>query len=533
MTYAQLKEAGFTDEEILKEAGFSDSEIKSHFGVQPTPPPIGSKGWLDNLRRKAEIGMGGVNVGAANLAGMPVDIVNKIFSLAGISTPTPVWGSEWIKQNFMNPPPKPQGFGEKVLGATAEQIPAGLAAIASGGTVPMASKFVGGAGLGGGIARTVFPESPVADFIGQLGGGLGALKGADLVKWLSQLGKGGGYKDLLNKVGGEMKPSLAGQQGQEWMEIGSQEAKTAGNQFYTQVMDEAKTIPVNKYPNTWDTIEKIKSSRDYKMLTLEDQGHVDKIINQVKSETSTPVKAGKPRQFTPEQQADLEKQVVEQFGIPAPPETSFDAAIGLKRTLAQQSWEARGTSKGRLIRSLKDAVLNDMEQAAKDAGKPQVVDNLANADRFWSENVFGEGKGALIQRFQKMSPEKLVDKLRTGNLNEIEAIRDTAGEQGFQNLKQGFVTDLAQRNENNAVRMAREIRKLNANRTEEMGKIFDPDEMQILQNMGNPGAIKVFMETHPKTKWLGSLLLRWGLIYPSATALGIRYLFPHVNPWGK
>ncbi len=171
-----------TGKSIFSETPLSEAEITEGLQLTKTPvpslPPTGNN-LIDNLRRKAEIGMGGVNVGAANLGGMPVDIINKLLSLGKLSTETPVGGSEWIKKNLMTPPPKPEGFIEKTIGATGEQAPNAMLAFLTGGGLSLAEKlisagkFAGGAGIGSGIARTVAPENPWADLAGQLAGGIG------------------------------------------------------------------------------------------------------------------------------------------------------------------------------------------------------------------------------------------------------------------------------------------------------------------------------------------------------------------------
>ncbi len=174
-----------TNKSIFSETPLSEAEITEGLQLAKTPiptsptPSAGSRGWLGNLGKKVEIGMGGVNVGAANLAGMPVDIINKLFSIGLPISQEPIGGSEWIKKTLMTPPPKPEGLIEKTIGATGEQIPNAMLTFLTGGGAPLAAKlisagkFAGGAGIGSGIARTVAPENPWADLAGQLAGGMG------------------------------------------------------------------------------------------------------------------------------------------------------------------------------------------------------------------------------------------------------------------------------------------------------------------------------------------------------------------------
>ncbi len=132
----------------------------------------------EKLFRTGVSGASGFNIGLANLAGMPIDYVNKFLSLMGLGSKEPIGGSESIKR-IMPAPSKPEGFLETTAQATGEQIPGAMLSLAGGGGIPLmqklmtASKFAAGAGLGSGVARTVAPDNPWADIAGQLAGGIG------------------------------------------------------------------------------------------------------------------------------------------------------------------------------------------------------------------------------------------------------------------------------------------------------------------------------------------------------------------------
>ena len=135
----------------------------------PTPPQS-----QFSLGRIPLAGAGGFNVGLGNTLGMPVDIMNKVLSLGGLSTQQPIMGSEWIKQNIMPPSIKPEGFLETTAGAIGEQIPYGLSSMLFPGSRLMdVGKYALGAGTGSGIARSISPDNPYVDLAGQLIGGAG------------------------------------------------------------------------------------------------------------------------------------------------------------------------------------------------------------------------------------------------------------------------------------------------------------------------------------------------------------------------
>lgn len=134
------------------------------------------------------VGASGFNEGLANLLGMPVDAINSALSTLGVKTSDmPVAGSKWLKEKVMPAPMKPKTAGEKIIGAIGEQIPpmvmpaVGAEAFLAGkmGQAPRlveaakaAGKVALGAGAGSGIAREVWPGSPVADVAAQLAGGI-------------------------------------------------------------------------------------------------------------------------------------------------------------------------------------------------------------------------------------------------------------------------------------------------------------------------------------------------------------------------
>lgn len=135
-------------------------------------------------------GASGINQGLANTVGLPVDAatgaINAVSGVfGGPQIKNPVMGSQWIKENIMPTPVKPNGLVQNITGALGEQIggmaiPGMKAASTAAKTGQSLSPILGqllkgatGAGVGSGIARTALPGSDTADIAGQVIGGLG------------------------------------------------------------------------------------------------------------------------------------------------------------------------------------------------------------------------------------------------------------------------------------------------------------------------------------------------------------------------
>jgi endonuclease YncB( thermonuclease family) len=181
--------------------------------VAPDPVPLGTR----------LIGSG--NEGVASLLGFPGDVVNSVERIAGLNVPQDAWGtSASLKRGFSKmgwngapgdanwaPKSTAERYGQSIMNATGQavvpfaatlgigsRLAAGTQAIENGGNVvanvvrnmgkdafantgkALAGEAAGavGSGVGGQLARDVFPDNPYADFVGQLAGGIGAGVGA-------------------------------------------------------------------------------------------------------------------------------------------------------------------------------------------------------------------------------------------------------------------------------------------------------------------------------------------------------------------
>jgi len=144
----------------------------------------------------------GFNVGLAKAAGLPVDLANFALSAVGLGSEEPVGGSKFLQQRFADVGVAPEPGTERetlgMPGRITEEIGAAAVPFGAMGTAVRAGRTGGtilkpvldffkknptgasvaelasatGAGVGGAIAQEAFPDSPIAEFAGQLLGGL-------------------------------------------------------------------------------------------------------------------------------------------------------------------------------------------------------------------------------------------------------------------------------------------------------------------------------------------------------------------------
>jgi bacterioferritin (cytochrome b1) len=201
----------------------------------------------------ATAGASGFNVGASNVLGMPVDIVNKLLSIPGFSTQQPVLGSEWIKQNVMPAPVQPQGAMQTMAGAVGEQVPnaMSMALLPGGAKIAEMLKYALGAGLGSGTARTVAPGNRWVDLAGQLLGGAGIPAAKAGVEALTRSGTV--EKAVETGITKGVRPSVVGKSTATQAEQYMQRAQTAvekivENKPNLQFMDETGQIVKGQLP---------------------------------------------------------------------------------------------------------------------------------------------------------------------------------------------------------------------------------------------------------------------------------------------
>jgi hypothetical protein len=168
-----------------------NKKLAQPFGANPAPPPGAAQapGPMDFLTQ----GMSGLNEGIAMGLGAPVDIATAainlgttgVNALAGTRIPQiekPVGGSQSIREGLLAPTIKPESDDPLLRGvrrvtqeAGAWTVPGlGLAA-KTGKTMASAARELPSAvasGTGAAIAQTVAPDNPLAEFAGQMIGGM-------------------------------------------------------------------------------------------------------------------------------------------------------------------------------------------------------------------------------------------------------------------------------------------------------------------------------------------------------------------------
>lgn len=219
---------------MLKERG-----TKSAAPTEPTETPKPARSWLE----KAEVAASGFNEGVADFAGLPVDLFNEGMKMLGIPMPDkPVMGSAFIKKYIMPEPVEPQTPGERILARMGKEVGANVipqagiakatatasARVAKEGATQLAAPtkmevvknlpaliveelskvppatlalietgLAASAGLGAGVMNEIFPEGgPIADFIGELIGGVGPSATLGLIRKSKEMATTAGRKLL-------------------------------------------------------------------------------------------------------------------------------------------------------------------------------------------------------------------------------------------------------------------------------------------------------------------------------------------------
>lgn len=247
---------------MLKERG-----TKSAAPTEPTETPKPARSWLE----KAEVTASGFNEGVADFAGLPVDLFNEGLKMLGIPMPDkPVMGSAFIKKYIMPEPVEPQTPGERILARMGKEIGANVipqagiakatatagARVAKEGATQLADPtkmevvknlpaliveelskvppatlalvetgLAASAGLGAGVMNEIFPKGgPIADFIGELIGGVGPSATLGLIRKSKEMATAAGRKLL----GLETEDAAKGRIGETFNSIADAEKVNAG-----------------------------------------------------------------------------------------------------------------------------------------------------------------------------------------------------------------------------------------------------------------------------------------------------------------
>ena len=214
------KTFGYDIDSALK-SGASYTQVAEYLSKNDKPPTQSTDASSKEPGRIAHaIGStaSGFNEGIANVAGFPVDVANMAIGAIGLpASEKPVMGGEWIKEHLMPKPIKPEGAGETMLNALAEQgayIMPGIGSAARTGQLANAlrsgAKFATGAGIGSGTARIAAPDNEWADVGAQVAGGLTPSVATGSVNALRNIAQQGGIKKTIGNALNRLAEKQAG-----------------------------------------------------------------------------------------------------------------------------------------------------------------------------------------------------------------------------------------------------------------------------------------------------------------------------------
>jgi hypothetical protein len=156
------------------------------------------KGINEEQQRYKDIVNTGLNTGASNVLGMPVDIANTVLGVVGLGSETPYMGSKNIRETTNPNPVVAKGFGETLIQKGAELAPGFIAppianaAIKSEALLPElynALKLWLPTTIGGAIAKSVAPDNPYVEVAAEVAGTLVGSKSLPKIQGVIDLGK--------------------------------------------------------------------------------------------------------------------------------------------------------------------------------------------------------------------------------------------------------------------------------------------------------------------------------------------------------
>lgn len=190
-----LKEEWEKATPISLESEWESAEpIRGEAPIQAAPKPASTPMpfWKKGPLLFAE----GANKGITNLIGLPVDLVNMGLSTIGRGTDKPVMGSKWINDYMPKQTVQPEGHLENIISATGEQLPYAFPGAGQvGNSLSLARNLFSlarptvGAGVGVGMAREIYPDSPMAEMAGALLGSGTPMLTRPVMEWMQPKGK--------------------------------------------------------------------------------------------------------------------------------------------------------------------------------------------------------------------------------------------------------------------------------------------------------------------------------------------------------
>lgn len=490
--------AGYSDEEIAQElesagtfdvrgalgAGYTLDEIAGEIQggkAGPTPAEAGTAQWAKTPGKEA-------------WAVPKEDIITKEQAMRFI------WpGAKTAKEHF-------------IKGLTPALGMAGATAGAAGGPAGTAMGFAAGERAGRTIETLTGvsePETPGEAAIetgkslafGALPWGVEkAVKGVGAVKGALKGGVRRSVKvpKFMEKLGGKMRPSEAGQAGVK----GAQDTYTKVSKIGDELYENAKALAPKegtlKLDRTYAEIDAILADQSLNEAEK-------KIARDALGRISPEVRSGARgrMQLTPE----LEAQIKGDIGILTKP-LSFEEAFTLRRDLSKLT--KQGGTKSHVAGRLLDVLNEEVSENAVKLGTPETITAFQNAINYWRDVVVPQRN--IVKMLGKESFEEIPNLLTT-NLRTIEALKTSMPESNFQDVKRGFVSDIFESVGNNPAKVAPKLRELTTAKKELMEAAFSSEELAAMKLAGDPGALIKYLEKHPNLKWFVSHMMKYGVAY--------------------
>jgi hypothetical protein len=328
----------------------------------------------------------------------------------------------------------------------------------------------------------------------------------------------GKVKDVFKRVGGELEPSLAGRSAIAGVKEQYQKVSKQGNKLYEDVK---KMIPKGSTANLNNLYSAVDETLRDETASLPER----KLANTILEKISPEVRSGSRRLgLSPEQQLRIMERAEEtgQLGIVTKP-SSIEGAYAMRSTLNENA--AKGGRLGWRAGKLLDALHQDLNEAVEKLEIPEVTQGYRRAINFWRDEVIPHRE--TVSLLEKKSLERIPDLLKV-DVKTIQKLKGSMGEENFQDLKRGFLTDVSNRAEGSPFKTRNELRKLMATKKEAMRNIFDEEELNAIKAASDPGRFKKYLEDHPNARWIARYVgyaTAGALIYRGITR-GMHHLVP-------
>lgn len=524
MDSQQLIQAGFSEEEVsqyskLQGAGFSDDEIIKHLsGVskppQPTTPPPES-----------------ISVARETMANISPLTPQQELAPATL-TPEEQEGAKKSALDFMWTSPKEAGRQfmkgtTTALGLAGATVGTLLAPFTPWSTaLGYAAGERAGKGLEvlTGVSEPETPTQAMGATVKDVGLGLlpyGVQKTAGAISKVPEIlvkpwTTGGKVKEVFKTVGGKLETIPAGESGIAGAKGQSKIILKQGDKLYEDmksIFPEGTNWKFNNLHGTIDNILKDPYSSDA------EKAFANKMLKRV----SFGERAGN---ITDEQMLRIMEDAKRsgQIGYMERPSTVGEA-YGT-RSIISETTKSKDKAVARRANQMLDAWSQDITELTDKLGIPEAKKAGQKAIDFWRDKVVPQREA--VKLLGKPSIEEVPNLLQK-DVETVTKIKGAMPEEGFQDLKRGFVTDVSNKVEGNPVRVGKEFRKLLASKKEVMESVFNEEELEAIRISSDPGKLGKYFEEHPNAKWLAKFI-GYGLAYGTIGYAGMKRIFgfsPH------